>query len=130
MATVAEVRIAAEAFLPDPVTRKRCLEIFATTILQVHSVNPHSWAVTFNPGKDKAIRLNVGMIYVCNLYQGGITLTLYAPLQNPKPLQPFLSSSNFQVLNRLLNGSTQPEPNAPRFTSLPEAVWCWFLAQD
>jgi hypothetical protein len=127
---VQDVRELVEWYFPDPTTRKRCLEIFATTILKAHDANPRSWAVTLNPGNDYAIRLTVGMIYVCNLYSGGITFTVFGPRQDVDPLRPFLSAENIQQLEHLRSGDPRSIPNAPRFPSLPEAVWCWFKADD
>jgi hypothetical protein len=100
------VQSVVESYLPNPTSRKRCLEIFASTILQTHNANPRSWAVTINPSHQYAVRLTIGMIYVCNLYLNGITLTLFGPHQDVDPLRPFLSAENIQQLEHLRSGNT------------------------
>jgi hypothetical protein len=118
------------AFLPDIQIRRRCLEILADTIRQAHQREPGCWAVTLCPGGEDAVRLTVGMIYVCNLYPNGIALTVDGSLQDPAVLRPYLRERNYQALVHAASGSPIPIDDAPRFASLPEAAWCWFHAKD
>lgn len=122
-------RRTAELFIPDINSRKECLSIFANSIIKAHNISQASWATTIYPNKEKAIRLTIGMIYVCNIYPNGISLTLYAPDQKIDPLRPFLSLDNIVGLENVQKGKG-PVPTAPHFPSLPEAVWCWFKAKD
>ena len=68
--------------------------------MQAHEYNPRSWGTTLFPNGEAAIRLTVGMIYVCNLHGEGIALTLYAPAQAIEPLRPFLEAQNIAGLEQ------------------------------
>jgi hypothetical protein len=125
-----EVRDIINRYLPEPNTRKACLEIFTDTIIKANIASPASWGITVNPNGEYAVRLTVGMIYVCNIYLNGLALTLYAPDQEVDPLENYLRTENIEGLNNIRNGDLHSIPTAPHFRSLPEAVWCWFNAVD
>ena len=125
-----DARQVAENFLQNAGIRRECLNIFATSIIHAHSINQTSWSTTIYPSGQPAIRLTVGMIYVCNISPNSIGLTLYAPEQNIALLKPFLDPANILGLESVQQGSQAPVPTAPHFVSLPEAVWCWFDATD
>ena len=116
--------------VPDRSVRQLCCHILATSIMQAHEHNRRSWGTTLFPNGETAIRLTVGLIYVCNLHPGGITLTLYAPAQAIEPLRPFLEAQNIAGLEQIQSQTPLAIPTAPRFPSLPEAVWCWFRYED
>lgn len=98
--------------LPDQSTRKLCLDIFANSIITANKLNRKKWTISLRPNGINTIRLNLGMIYVCDIREESMVFTLFAP--------------NLSAINNYL---VLP-PDDPKFVSLPEATWCWFEAKD
>jgi hypothetical protein len=119
-----------EHWLINAPIRRQCLEILAGSIEHARRSAPERWGVTLCPSGKETARLTVGMIYVCDLSDNRIALTLHGPSQAPGRLSNYLSPSNLADLQWCASGGRGPRPNAPRFPSTPDAVWCWFEAQD
>jgi len=114
----------------DKTIRRQCLAILAGSIEKMRNVTPPGWGVTLCPNGQAAVRLTVGMIYVCDLHRDAIALTLHGPSQNAAVLAPYLRGDNLADLQSCASGGSSPRPNAPLFPSAPTAVWCWFRARD
>ena len=114
----------------DKTIRHQCLAILAGSIEKIRQVTPSGWSVTLCPNGQAAVRLTVGMLYVCDLPRDAIALTLHGPSQNAAVLAPYLRGDNLVDLQWCASGGNTPRPSAPLFPSTPAAVWCWFRARD
>lgn len=106
---VSSVRTLVDELLPDPRTRRRCLNVLADAIERANSVSPSSWSVNL-PRATRDVRLNVAWTQPCILGRRELVLVVD---------QNALSTVDLQTLGTAL---ADDDRNRATYESVAEAA--------
>ncbi|MBS3763338.1 MAG: EVE domain-containing protein [Planctomycetes bacterium] len=117
--------------LPEPAVRSRCLEVFSSSVLEVHSYGREKWGTYCT---DDRVRLVMGSLIVCTIHEGGVWLTL--DKEKVEKLRPQLEESSEWEWDTgehgeysavpSVNGYYMPEENLDLWGDIKDAHFSFF----